>query len=111
MKRSETPTRSVCVRLIIQSSLYGWQAYIHPIILIVVLSSMTFAQFKLPAYEKHTLQNGLTLYLMEQHEVPLIYVSAIFPAGAIWDKEQSGLDAFTADALQFGTSNYTKEEI
>ena len=111
MKRSETPTRSVCVRLIIQSSLYGWQAYIHPIILIVVLSSMTFAQFKLPAYEKHTLQNGLTLYLMEQHEVPLIYVSAIFPAGAIWDKEQSGLAAFTADALLFGTKNYTKQQI
>jgi len=48
---------------------------------------------------------------MEQHEVPLIYISAVFPAGAIWDENQSGLAAFTADALLFGTKNYTKKQI
>jgi len=48
---------------------------------------------------------------MEQHEVPLVYISAVFPAGAIWDENNSGLAAFTADALLFGTKNYTKKQI
>lgn len=70
-----------------------------------------FGQFQLPEYEKHTLPNGLTLYLMEQHEVPLLYVNAIFPAGAVWDGPQSGLAALTAEALLFGSLNYTKNQI
>jgi predicted Zn-dependent peptidase len=65
----------------------------------------------LPEYENYILENGITLYLMEQHEVPLIYISAIFPAGAVWDENKSGLAAFTADALLFGTKNYTKKQI
>lgn len=84
---------------------------IRTIILLVIFSSPTFAQFKLPAYEKTILENGITLYLMEQHEVPLVYVSAVFPAGAIWDDGQSGLAAFTAEALLFGSKNYTKQRI
>jgi zinc protease len=81
------------------------------IILLLILNSISFAQFQLPEYEKYTLPNGLTLYLMEQHEVPLIYVNAIFPAGAVWDGEQNGLAALTADALLFGSKNYTKDQI
>ena len=48
---------------------------------------------------------------MEQHEVPLIYASAIFPAGAVWDQDRSGLAAFTAEALLFGSKNYSKDQI
>jgi len=87
------------------------RSYFHTIILSLVLSSALFAQFQLPEYEKYTLQNGLTLYLMEQHEVPLIYASAIFPAGAVWDQDRSGLAAFTAEALLFGSKNYSKDHI
>jgi zinc protease len=85
--------------------------WIRPIILSLIIVSISFAQFQLPEYEKYTLPNGLTLYLMEQHEVPLIYVNAIFPAGAVWDGEQNGLAALTADALLFGSKNYTKDQI
>ena len=87
------------------------QLFKHTIMLIVVLSSLSFAQFQLPQYEKYTLSNGLTLYLMEQHEVPLVYVNAVFPAGAVWDGEQNGFAALTADALLFGSKNYTKDQI
>ena len=87
------------------------QSSIYTIVLIVVLSSISFAQFQLPVYEKYILPNGLTVYLMEQHEVPLIYINAIFPAGAVWDGEQNGLAALTADALLFGSKNYTKDQI
>ncbi|MBN1350548.1 insulinase family protein [candidate division KSB1 bacterium] len=67
--------------------------------------------FKLPEYEKFTLKNGLTVYLMEQHEVPLIYLSAVFPAGAVKDGDRYGLAALTADGLLFGTSKFTKKQI
>jgi zinc protease len=67
--------------------------------------------FKLPAYEKFTLENGLTVYLMEQHEVPLVYVSVVFPAGAVKDNDRSGLASLTAEGLLFGTKSYTREQI
>lgn len=67
--------------------------------------------FQLPEYEKFILENGLTVYLMEQHEVPLIHVSAVFPAGALKDNGQYGLASLTAEGLLLGTMNYTKEEI
>jgi len=69
------------------------------------------AAFKVPAYEKFTLPNGLTVYLMEQHEVPAISVSAILPAGAIYDGTKSGLASLTASGLQYGTKSYSKEKI
>ncbi len=67
--------------------------------------------FKVPTYEKFKLKNGLTVYLMEQHEVPLIYTSAVFDAGSTQDGDRYGLAAMTADALVFGTKKYTKEQI
>src|SRR6476661_6070934 len=69
------------------------------------------AGFKVPAYEKFKLSNGLTVYLMEQHEVPTINISAVLPAGAIYDQNKNGLAALTADALQYGTKSYTKAQI
>ncbi|MBT8385773.1 MAG: insulinase family protein [Ignavibacteria bacterium] len=86
-------------------------SFVHTIILCFAISSISYAQFRLPPYEKHILDNGLTLYLMEQHEVPLIYASVIFPAGAVWDQDRSGLAAFTAEALLFGSKNYSKDQI
>ena len=54
---------------------------IYILLLSLLTGSFTQAQsFKLPAYQKFTLKNGLTVYLMEQHEVPIISVSAILPA-------------------------------
>src|SRR4029077_13014925 len=67
--------------------------------------------YKLPAYQKFTLKNGLTVYLMEQHEVPKINVSVILPAGAIYDGEKAGLASLTAVALKHGTKNYSKEKL
>lgn len=70
-----------------------------------------FAQgYQLPKYEKFKLKNGLTVYLMEQKEVPVINVSVILPAGAIYDGEKAGLASLTATALKHGTKNFTKEK-
>jgi len=67
--------------------------------------------FRLPEYETFVMNNGLTVYLMEQHEVPLIYVSAVVPAGAVKDGEKYGLASLTADTLLFGTKTYTKNQM
>jgi predicted Zn-dependent peptidase len=67
--------------------------------------------YKLPPYEKFKLPNGLTIFLMEQHEVPVISLSAILPAGAIYDGEKAGLASLTATALKHGTLNYTKAKL
>jgi predicted Zn-dependent peptidase len=73
--------------------------------------SSTAQDYKLPPYEKLKLKNGLTVYLMEQHEVPVINVSVILPAGAIYDGEKAGLASLTATGLKYGTKNYPKTKL
>jgi len=81
------------------------------ITLLLLAEAATAQTFKLPQYQKFTLKNGLTVYLMEQHEVPLINVSVVFNAGAVQDGNRYGLASMTADALVFGSEKYTKAEI
>jgi zinc protease len=82
------------------------------IALLLLLSAISFAgNFKLPSYEKVKLDNGLKVYLMEQHEVPLIYISALIPCGAIYDGDKNGLAFLTSESLLFGTKNFTKKQI
>ncbi len=48
---------------------------------------------------------------MEQHEVPVMNVSVILPAGAIYDGEKAGLASLTAAGLKYGTANYPKAKL
>lgn len=89
---------------------------IYLVLTILVYSIAALAQekpaaFKIPVFEKFSLPNGLTVYLMEQHEVPVISVSAIIPAGAIYDGDKSGLASLTVSGLQYGTKSYSKSMI
>ncbi|MEO6914845.1 MAG: pitrilysin family protein [Chitinophagaceae bacterium] len=79
----------------------------------LLINSLSVAQqsFKLPPFDQFKLPNGLTIYLMEQHEVPLINVAGIFPAGAVYDGEKSGLASLTAACLSSGTKKFTKKQI
>jgi predicted Zn-dependent peptidase len=85
--------------------------FLSTILLSTALISVASAQFKLPKYEVVTLDNGLTIYLMEKKDVPIISFSTVFDAGAIKDGAQNGLASFTAEALKFGTKNYNKTQI
>lgn len=69
------------------------------------------ADFKLPAFDTAKLPNGLTVYLMERHEVPLISVRAVVRAGAVNDAAQSGLANLTGDALLLGSKSHSKSAI
>lgn len=69
------------------------------------------AQFKLPEYKSYTLKNGLTVFLLEKKNSPLISLSYAVNAGATKDGENYGLAAFTSEALKFGTKNYSKPQV
>lgn len=66
--------------------------------------------FSVPQYEQLVLDNGLTLYLMQQNEVPLITVSAVVRAGSVNDTT-SGVASMTAQSLLLGADGKSKSEI
>lgn len=68
------------------------------------------SSFQMPAYEQLKLGNGLTVFLLPQHEVPLITVQATVRAGAVNDS-QAGLSQLTSQALLLGAGGKSKAEI
>jgi len=59
---------------------------------------------KLPPHEKVVLKNGLTLLLMEKHEVPMVSLAAIVKTGTVADPVgEEGLASITAGQLRKGT--------
>ncbi len=78
-------------------------------VFICVCSVSIMAQeYQLPKYQQFKLPNGLTVYLMEQKEVPVINVSMVIPAGAIYDGNKAGIASLTATALKHGTKSYNR---
>ena len=80
-------------------------------LLIIVSSNLSAQGLKLPNYTTFKLPNGLTVSLMEQHDVPIISVSVILPAGAIYDNDKAGLASLTAISLKHGTKNFPKTKL
>jgi len=87
------------------------QLFGYSILILLTLSSNASAQFKLPPYKVLELDNGLTIYLMEKKDVPVISVAMAFDAGSIKDGSEYGIASFTAEALKFGTTNFSKSQI
>lgn len=54
---------------------------------LLALPAFASSAVKTPDFEKVTLGNGMTLLLMERHDVPLIAFSAIIRGGALTDPE------------------------
>ena len=69
------------------------------------------AEFKLPAFETARLPNGLTVYMMERHDVPLVAVRAVVKAGAVNDGAQAGLANLTGDGVLLGSAKHGKAQI
>jgi predicted Zn-dependent peptidase len=60
--------------------------------------------FVLPAYKRIVLPNGMTLLLLEKHQVPLIAVTGLFRSGSTSDPAgKAGLASLTAQLLRKGT--------
>ncbi|BDX05142.1 M16 family metallopeptidase [Planctobacterium marinum] len=75
---------------------------------ILCFFGQAFAAYTLPEYQKTTLDNGLTVYLMEQKEVPLIDATVVFNAGATRDGELAGLATMTTENMLFGARKLNK---
>jgi zinc protease len=67
--------------------------------------------FQLPQFERVELKNGLTLFLMEQHEVPLISITASIKAGANNDGKRLGIAGLTVNGLKTGIEDYDKQAL
>ncbi len=68
---------------------------------------------EMPDYERYTLPNGIVVYLMENHELPLVSGQASFHTGSrLEPKEQVGLASLTGTVLRSGgTVDRTPDEI
>ncbi len=70
-------------------------------------------EIKLPKYERFVLQNGLIVYLMEDHELPLVKGTALVRTGnRLEPPEKVGLAAFTGAVMRTGgTKNHSPDQL
>ena len=60
-------------------------------------------EFKPPVPEKRTLSNGMTLYLIEDHELPLFNINGLIKTGDIYDPaDKVGLAAIFSSVMRTG---------
>lgn len=71
------------------------------------------SEIQIPDYERYELPNGLIVYLMEDHELPLVTGSATFRTGErLVPANQAGLGEIMGDAMRLGgTENYSAEAL
>ncbi len=69
-------------------------------------------RLRLPAYKKIELNNGMTVFFMEKHQVPLVSFSFVVRAGAVADPaDKAGTASLTADLLRKGTRSRTADQV
>jgi zinc protease len=71
------------------------------------------SDIQIPEYERYELPNGLVVYLMEDHELPLVSGSATFRTGErLVPTSQTGLGEITGQAMRLGgTATYSPDEL
>jgi len=66
--------------------------------------------FVLPVYTREVLPNGLTLLLLEKHEVPLVSATLVLRSGTVADpKGKEGLATLTSELLRRGAGSRSAE--
>ena len=61
------------------------------------------AEVQIPDYERYELPNGLVVYLMEDHELPLVVGLPSFRTGSRFEpSDKVGLASMTGDAMRLG---------
>jgi predicted Zn-dependent peptidase len=65
-----------------------------------------------PAYERVVLPNGLTVLLLEHHEIPMVHFNVVVRAGSMTDPAgKEGLADLTFSLLRKGTQRYSSEQL
>ena len=88
----------------------------RPIILIILLFSSFVKAYcggiTMPPIAESTLPNGLDLILVENHELPVVYMNLMVAAGSVRDPvSKGGLAGFTANMLKKGTASRSANDI
>ena len=95
------------------------------LILLFFLSANIFAQLdrsiqpkpgpapeiNLGKYETFTLDNGLKVFVIENHKLPKITFSLIIDRDPILEKENTGYISLAGELLRRGTTHRTKDQI
>jgi zinc protease len=70
-------------------------------------------EIQVPKVERVTLPNGMRLFLLEDHELPLIYISVRIRTGSVYEPaEKVGLASITGEVMRTGgTTTKTGDEI
>ena len=65
-------------------------------------------EIKLPSYERVALDNGMVVYLAEDHQFPLVELSATVDVGSIYEPaDKVGLAAMTGEVMRSGGTETT----
>lgn len=85
---------------------------IAPVWLFLLLAGLTTAAQATPQIKHWDLENGVRVFFVESHEIPMIQITAVFDAGAARDSsEKSGLAMLTNRLLREGTGKLNANEI
>jgi zinc protease len=70
-------------------------------------------QFNLPDTERLVLENGIVLYILEDHELPLVTINALIRTGTMYDPPgKEGVAELTAYVMKTGgTQKLSSTEI
>lgn len=67
--------------------------------------------YVLPAYERYVAPNGMTVLLLEKHEVPLVAITMVLRSGSVADPAgKDGTASITAALLRRGTASRSAEQ-
>jgi len=75
--------------------------------------ALTFAplKFSLPKSDQITLKNGMRVYLLEDHELPIVNMTALITAGSIYDPpELTALAGITGSLVRSGGTESLKPD-
>jgi zinc protease len=105
--------RTILLRLFIPTLLFS---FAMPIIAQKYYTDIEYPQLhdiKIPKVDQVTLPNGIKLFLLEDHELPLIELSARIRTGSIYEPaDKIGLAAITGEVMRTGgTKTKTGDEI
>jgi zinc protease len=96
------------------SELIQKRGYMKKVLLLAVLvSTMALGQrVQLPPSTRHTLDNGLTVILMEYRKVPVVHFRLVVRGGSAKDPEgMEGLASITTSLMREGTTTRSSTEL
>ncbi|ESA33540.1 zn-dependent peptidase [Leptolyngbya sp. Heron Island J] len=71
------------------------------------------SEIQIPDFERYELPNGMVVYLMENHDLPLVGGSATFKTGEFMEPDdKAGLAGIMGQAMRVGgTANYSPDQL